>query len=104
MFILIFVAIGLITPSSSEATALRGRIDGQNSSTGIIFRVSGVSVAVYDVTGQLLITTTFTGQDGMYYIQLKPSSYVLVIDRRLSVPINVGPSQFQDIQPFLLQF
>ena len=106
LIIAIFTILLLILSLRTEATDLRGRIDGQHPYSPYPFPVSGVRVDLCIWSGRWdVIYTTLTGPDGMYYIQnVGPGNYYLQINGTMNYPLSVLNVLYQDIPPILVRY
>lgn len=105
LIIAIFTILLLILPPQAEATDLRGRIDGQHAYSPYSFPVSGVKVDLYLWIGRWeTIYTTFSGSDGLYYMQnIRPGNYYLQVNG-INYPLSVLNVPYQDIPPILIRY
>ena len=104
--ITIFITL-LLIPIHVGATDLRGRIDGQHTYSPYPFPVNGARVDLYIWDGSWkLVYTTFSGPDGMYYMQnIRPNNnYYLQVNRSLNYPLTVNNTPYQDIPPILIRY
>lgn len=105
--ILLIAVLIIIIPSVSDATNLRGRIDGRNQYSGVPYPVGHASVNLYFQVpgGWRMIAGTRTGFNGMYFFKnIAPGYYVLQVNGRQNYPISVYNQPYQDIPPILLQY
>ncbi|MCP3875644.1 MAG: carboxypeptidase regulatory-like domain-containing protein [Desulfobacteraceae bacterium] len=71
------------------------------------FPARGAEVTLYVQTqnGPMLVTSYFTGGDGMYYLQnIRPGNYTLVVNRVLRFFITVYNIPLQDLPPILFRY
>jgi hypothetical protein len=95
----------------SNATDLRGRVDGTHGYSPVPFAMARVPVTIfaaqpspYGGANYIPQATTVTGGDGMYYFRgIPPGVFVLQIGGN-NYPLQVLPQAAQDIQPVLLRF
>ncbi len=95
----------LLACQTAHATDLRGRVDGMHPYAGQPFPMNGVRVDLWLMTpmGWQQVFTTFTGGDGMYYLQnIVPGQYTLQVNGLMNYPIVVQPVHYQDLPPILL--
>jgi hypothetical protein len=98
-----FIAV-LFWLSSAGATDLRGRVDGMHAYSPQPFPIGGVRIDILAPSpqGDVLVRSTLTGGDGMYYLQgMYPGSYAIVVNGFLRFPLTVYNVPFQDIPPIL---
>ena len=104
--ILIIIGMLLFATSASYATDLRGRIDGRHPYAPYPFPLNGARIDLYAMSprGWILIRTTFTGPDGMYYLaRIGAGQYNLQVNGILNFPLFVNNQAYQDIPPILFQ-
>lgn len=95
----------LLAAAPAWATDLRGRIDGYHPYAAQPFPMNGVRVDLWMMTpmGWQQVFATFTGPDGMYYLQnIMPGQYTLQVNGAMNYPIVVAPMDYQDLPPILL--
>lgn len=105
--VLLILIFFLGFPCISNATNLRGRIDGQNQFTGIPYPIGGTVADLYiqGAAGWQLVARYITGSDGMYYLQnILPGNYVLQINGRQNYTIRVFDQPYQDLPPIVIQY
>lgn len=97
-------AIALLCIQSAAATDLRGRVDSRNPYNGWLFPRSGAEVVLFYWNGGtwLPALTTYSGTDGMYYLQqVTPGNYQLRVNG-IWFPLAVSSQPVQDISPVLV--
>lgn len=94
-------------PGISDATNLRGRLDGKNKYSAYPYPLTGAVTELYMLgsRGWLWTARYTTGQDGMYYFpDVVPGAYVLQINGRQNYQIEVRNQPYQDLPPILIQY
>ena len=106
------VCVALFTLAQlSNATDLRGRVDGMHGYAPAPFPVAGIQVTIfvgqsnpYGGINYIPVANVVTGPDGMYYFRnVPPGTYVLQIGGT-NYPLQVFPQAAQDIQAVLLRY
>jgi hypothetical protein len=94
----VFILVALISVSAqAQVVSVRGRVDYQ-APTGV-FPMANAFVQMClqnaDCTGYT------TGYDGMYYFQVSPGHYSVLVNGRLMTQIDIPDQQYFDIDPLL---
>ncbi len=101
IFCCVFLGCGAV-----EATDLRGRVDGLSPYASAPFPLAKAQVELKRQGNMQSVVASFrTGRDGMYYFRnVQPGQYVLVVNRRITVSIQVNATSLQDIGPLLFRY
>lgn len=90
----------------SNATELRGRVDGIHPYAPYPFPLNGARIDLYmpSPQGPRWMANAYTGGDGMYYFsRIMPGVYTLQVNGALNFPLTVYSVPQQDIPPILLR-
>lgn len=101
-FILFF-----IVPVISDATNIRGRIEGANQYSRAPYPLGGVAVDLYmqSPRGWQPAGRYITGSDGMYYFQnIFSGNYSIQINGRQNYPLTVFNQPYQDLPPIFINY
>ena len=103
---IIFILFSIV-PVISDATNIRGRIDGANQYYRAAYPLGGVAVDLYmqSPQGWRPAGRYITGSDGMYYFQnIFPGNYSIQINGRQNYPLTVFNQPYQDLPPIFLNY
>ncbi len=103
--------IALVIAQVSNATDLRGRVDGLHPYASAPFPMAGIQVTIfrfepnpYGGMSWIPKVNAVTGSDGMYYFRgVPPGDFILQVSGT-NYPLKVLSQPAQDIQAILVRF